>query len=176
MPPAAQIKPSVTPAMGEGMHACRMRGMIFRSLILLLLLVAAPAWANVDVRVDGLSGDELSNVEQRLAIKTLADRKDYDELLVERLHPQAESDIRSALQPFGYYNPEVMGSLSGGPKDWSAHYTVVLGPRTHLRDIDIAIDGDANEFPAVHDMIAKLPMHKGAALLHGNYESAKTQL
>lgn len=176
MASGVQLKTSVMPAMGEWMRACRMREMILRSLILLLTLVAAPAWANVDVSVDGLSGDELSNVEQRLTIKTLADREDFDELMVERLHQQAESDIRSALQPFGYYTPKIEGTLSGGPKDWKAHYTVVPGPRTHLRDIDIAIDGEANDFPAVHDMIAKLPLHKGDALLHSNYESAKTQL
>ncbi len=150
--------------------------MISRSLLFLLALVAAPAWADVDVSVSGLSGDELGNVEQRLAIKTLSDRNDFDELLVQRLHQQAESDIRSALQPFGYYTPKISGTLTGGPKDWTAHYDVEPGPQTHLRNIDIAVDGEASDFPAVRDMIGKLPLHKGDALLHANYESAKTQL
>jgi translocation and assembly module TamA len=140
------------------------------------MLVAAPVWADVDVSVSGLSGDELSNVEQRLSIKTLSDREDFDELLVQRLHQQAESDIRSALQPFGYYTPTINSTLTGGPKDWKAHYDIQLGPQTHLRNIDIAVDGEAADFPSVHELIAKLPLRKGDALLHSNYESAKTQL
>jgi len=152
--------------------------MIVRSLILLLIsiLFTAPAWADVAVSVTGLSGDELDNVEQRLSIMTLKDRKDFDELLVQRLHQQSESDIRSALQPFGYYTPTITGTLSGGPKDWKAHYDIQPGPRTHLRDIDIAVDGEAADFPAVHDLLPKLPLHKGDALLHSHYENAKTQL
>lgn len=158
------------------MPACRMCGMIVRSLLLLAFFVAMPAWADVDVSVSGLSGDELSNVQQRLAIKTLTDREDFDELLLERLHQQAESDIRSALQPYGYYTPKISGSLTGGPKHWNAHYDVEAGPRVHLRDIDIVVDGEASDFPAIHNILGQLGLHKGDALLHTNYESAKAQL
>jgi len=150
--------------------------MIVRSLVLLLAALALPAWASVDVTVNGLEGDAKSNVEQRLTIKTLANRDDFDELLVQRLHQQAESDIRNALQPYGYYNSKITSTLTGGPKDWKAQYDVEAGPQTHIRNVDIAIDGDAKDFPAVHDLLEKLPLHSGDALLHGNYESAKAQL
>ena len=150
--------------------------MILRSLALLLTALALPAWADVDVSISGIGGDERTNVEQRLAIKTLASREDTDEMLVERLHQQADGDIRSALQPFGYYSPKISGTLNGGSGHWQAHYDVELGPRTHLRKVDIAVEGEASDFPAIRDLLAKLPLHEGDALLHSNYESAKNQL
>lgn len=118
----------------------------------------------------------MANVEQRLVIKTLEDRDNFDEVLVERLHQQAESDIRSALQPFGYYTPTITSTLKGSPKDWEAHYDVQQGPRTHIRKIDIAVNGEASDFPAIRELLAKMPVHEGDALLHSHYESAKTQL
>ena len=150
--------------------------MIVRSLVLLLSLAAMPAWANVDVSISGLGGDEKANVEQRLAIKALADREDFDEILVERLHLQAESDIRSAIQPFGYYTPTITSTLTGGPKNWKAHYDIQLGPQTRIRKVDIAVDGEAADFPAIRELLTKMPVHEGDALMHSNYESAKTQL
>jgi len=147
----------------------RMRSMKMRSLVLLFFVVTTPAWADVDVKITGLEGEELANVEQRLAIKTLADRDDFDQLLVERLHQQSETDIRSALQPFGYYTPTITSALSGGPKKWKANYDVQLGPRTRIRKVDIAVDGEAADFPAIRERLAKMPVHEGDALLQAAY-------
>jgi translocation and assembly module TamA len=154
----------------------RMRRMIVRLLALLFTVFALPAWAGVDVIVRGLEGDEKTNVEQRLEIKTLADRDDLDGLLVERLNQQAESDIRDALQPFGYYSPTISGTLTVGPKDWKAVYEVQPGPLTHIGKVDIAVDGEAADFPAVRELLAQLPVHEGDRLLHSNYEAAKLRL
>ena len=88
--------------------------MISRLLLCALLLTALPAaHAGVKVVVDGLDGEEKDNVMQRLAINDTADRGDLDDVLIQRLHAQAESDIRTALQPFGYYSPTIKSELSG---------------------------------------------------------------
>jgi translocation and assembly module TamA len=150
--------------------------MIVRFPAVLLLLLALPVRAGVDVSVRGLEGDEQTNVEQRLAIKTLADRDDFDELLVERLHEQAESDIRSALQPFGYYTPKITGTLVGGPKDWKASYEVQPGPLTHISKVDIAVDGEAADFPPLREVIENPELSAGDRLLHSRYEAAKSRL
>lgn len=150
--------------------------MISRTLVLLLWFVALPTWANVSVSINGLEGEEKENVEQRLAIKTLADRDDIDPLLIERLHQQAESDIRKALQPYGYYTPTITSSLRGGPKDWEAQYAVEIGLRTRIRKVDISVEGEAADFPAIREAIDKIPLHEGGGLLHSRYESSKSLL
>ena len=150
--------------------------MIVRFPALLLLLLAFPALAGIDVRVIGLDGAERDNVEQRLTIKTLADQDALDEALVERLHEQAESDIRSALQPFGYYSPEITGTLVGGPKDWRAGYEVKPGPLTLITKIDVTVEGEGRDFAPIQAVLAQLPLQQGAHLLHADYESAKMRL
>ena len=143
---------------------------------LLLLLAALPAAAGVDVKIEGVDGELRSNIEQRLAIGDLQDRKDLDEALVLRLHQQAEGDIRSALQPFGYYSPQVQAQLGGTAPRWKARYTVDPGIPTLVERLDIRIDGDGADFPPLQRALTRSLLHEGRVLNHVHYEETKTRL
>ncbi|TXH05510.1 MAG: outer membrane protein assembly factor [Nevskiaceae bacterium] len=150
--------------------------MIVRGVALLLLLVAIPAAAGVTVTLRGLDGDARDNVEQRLSIRHIGSDEVLDELLVERLHQQADSDIRNALQPFGYYSPTITGSLTGEPPNWQASYSIDPGPVTRITAIDVTVDGEGKDFDAIARAAAHLPLRQGAPLLHSDYENAKMKL
>ena len=123
--------------------------MLKRLLALTFLLMAAPAWAGVKVEVEGIDGDEKDNVLQRLSISDAAERDDLDQVLVERLHAQAEADIRGALQPFGYYSPTVKSELTGEAPKWTARYTVALGPPTLVTEVQLDLTGPGADFEAL---------------------------
>ncbi|HEY0974697.1 MAG TPA: autotransporter assembly complex family protein [Solimonas sp.] len=146
-------------------------------LCLGLLVVAVPALAAaIDVTVEGVDGDLRDNVELRLAIRLAAERKDLDQGLVEALHQRAPGDIREALQPFGYYRPEIDATLSGEKPRWRARYRIQLGPRTHLRDVDVRIEGEgAADFDTEVRRIQRR-LEPGDALLHARYEESKALL
>ena len=112
-------------------------------------LLMQSAWAGVDVKIEGLDSALRQNVELRLGIAVQRGRGDLDQALVEALHHDADADIRAALQPFGYYNPEVDGTLQGQAPDWSAHYRIKAGPVTHLDRADVRL-GLPLRAPAVH--------------------------
>lgn len=150
--------------------------MIVRFSALLLLLYTFQASAGVSVTVHGIDGAELDNVMQRLTIEKEGDHDDLDQLLVERLHLQAENDIRNALQPFGYYSPEIASKLSGSPKNWQASYDIRPGPVTHLTKVDVAVTGEGQDFAPLQKVMGDLPLHQDQRLLHADYETAKARL
>ncbi len=153
--------------------ACRA---LCHALLLSLLLAPLPAVADIAVRVEGLDKPLRDNVELRLGIGLQAQRPDLDQGLVEALHRDADEDIRRALQPFGYYNPRIVGTLEGQAPDWRARYEVQAGPRTHLDRTELQIDGEGAELLEALRGALLRALPPGAPLLHADYERAKDRL
>ncbi|MES0874801.1 autotransporter assembly complex protein TamA [Sinimarinibacterium thermocellulolyticum] len=141
-----------------------------------LLLASAAAHADIDVRVSGLDGELLTNVNQRLGIRADAKREDLDVALVEALHRQAFEDIRVALQPYGYYNPVIDGRLQGEAPEWRARYRVDPGPRTVIDSVELRIDGEGSaELQPQREAILQR-LRAGEPLRHTRYDDAKKAL
>jgi translocation and assembly module TamA len=141
-----------------------------------LAAASVPVWGAITVIVDGLSGEEKANVEARLTIRQQANRDKLDRRIVRRLHRQAPEDVREALQPFGYYSPEIRSELSGAPPNWTAHYTIDAGAPTTVEALDIRIEGEGHDAEAIAEARDKLPIKLGERLRHARYEEAKSAL
>jgi len=142
-----------------------------------LLLAAAPlARADLEVSVNGVSGDELANVEARLSILNYANEDGDDEAEVRRLHRRAEDDIRGALEAFGFYGPQVRGKLTGKGRNWKASYKVSPGEPTLLDSVVIELTGDGRQLPALTKPREDTGLRPGKRLLHAAYETTKKAL
>jgi translocation and assembly module TamA len=145
------------------------------------LLVSLPAAAGIDVRIRGLGSDEETNCYKQIALLAYAIRVDaekaqHDVREVERLFKQGEQDIRTAMQPFGWYNVEVKSELRGSSPDWTATYTVDAGPPTTVAKIDVLVDGVGKDNPAI-DRVKRAPrIAVGERLKHERYEELKGRL
>lgn len=173
--------------------------------LFLLVGLGDAAVAAVEVRVEGL-GDELArNVRAFLSIAELAEERetrqndrqrggesqrppggdavdlddeeeDASEVRIRRLHAAASNEIRTALQPFGFYEPTIDASLERDGDDWIARYVVDPGPPTTLTEVDIRIVGDGADLPALRAARAAIPLTRGQVLRHAAYEAAKQSL
>ena len=144
--------------------------------LLLGLFSAFAAVAGVRVEIDGLTGNERDNVQARLGLRVRAEKEKLDEVQVKRLHEQAPDDIRGALQPFGYYAPEIESRLEGAAPDWVAHYTVKLGPATHVTAVDTQFQGEGADFDALKQRMRRLPLKVDERLNHADYEATKKRM
>lgn len=151
-----------------------------RSLLwyLPLALFVSSAQAGVRVEITGLEGVERDNVQARLTIGQQAERGDLDQALVERLHARAEADIREALQPYGWYEPQITAELSGSAPEWTARYRIELGAPTRIDQIDIRIEGEGSDHELFERARRRIErqLQKGDRLRHENYNSAKALL
>ncbi len=145
------------------------------------LSISMPALAGIDVRVRGLGSDEETNAYKQLAIldyaiRTDQEKSEYDTAEVERLFKQGEQDIKTALQPFGWYNVTVKSDLHGAKPNWTVTYTVDAGAETDLAKIDVLVEGEGKDDPDIDRTRRRPQVHVGDRLKHQDYEELKARL
>ena len=134
------------------------------------------------VELSGVRGDLRANIEAHLGILKARERDGSDgspaltAKAIRRLHKAAREDIKAALQPFGYYSPEITATLERGDDEWQARYVVDPGPATHLREVVIGIQGEGREEPALQHLISEAAITPGDRLKHPVYEELKGAL
>jgi len=149
--------------------------------LLLLWGVAAALHAGeaVEVRVDGLSGPQLENVLAFLPLEDGKSREDLTPALIERLHNRAEAEIARALEPFGYYRPEIVSELrrpEARGEPWLAVYKVEPQDPLPVTRVDIEILGEGGDDSGLRALVDAFPLRPGDSLNHLTYEEGKREL
>ncbi|MFH0924853.1 MAG: autotransporter assembly complex family protein [bacterium] len=147
-------------------------------LILSLSLVVLTAEAQIPLKIEvkGVAGKLKENVLAYLTIYQERDSPYLSEYRLQRLHEQSPKEIRSALQPFGYYKPTIHSDLVQKNGGWYAYYQINLGPQVKVKDITITIKGNGADDPQFQEFIKKFPIKKGSTLSHAQYEETKKRL
>lgn len=95
---------------------------------------------------------------------------------IAQLHRQAPAQIRAALEPFGFYSPQIQASLTREAGRYVARYRIDPGPSTRVSAVNIAVEGPGRDDPQLAKLIREFPLKPGAVLHHPTYESGKTAL
>jgi translocation and assembly module TamA len=148
--------------------------------ILIVCLISPFCWGEeqiIIVDIQGVEGELLDNVRGNL---TLAQpQKHLSPTRLKLLYKQSPQQIEKALQPFGFYNPEITTNLIQIPdkeNTWQATFQINVGEPILWDQIDIQITGDALEDEAFQKWQQDLPFSSGETFLHAEYETAKKQL
>ncbi|MEN8720782.1 MAG: autotransporter assembly complex family protein [Oceanococcaceae bacterium] len=142
----------------------------------MLWAVSSPGWA-FDVRVLGVDGAVAKSVQASLGIALLPG--DANPRLIRRRHAQASQQIRTALQAFGYYSPEIAAELRDDLTPPQAIYRIQPGPRAQwaraeIRLLNPVADGAAPRWLTRAQQQAEARL--GQPLDHRDYSRIKTQL
>jgi translocation and assembly module TamA len=143
---------------------------------LLLDATSVSAAVTLDVTVTGVSGPLYENVMARLSIYLQKKSERLKPITVRRLHRQAEKDIRSALAPFGYYNPNVNSSLKKDGESFLAEYTIDKGPPVIVQEVMLRVTGQGRNNAQLLQAIAMFPVKVGDILEQDSYEQGKKKL
>ena len=144
-----------------------------------LLTFAGPAFAaaTVDkVVVHGL-GDELmqQNVELVLSINNEAGKR-LGESRLEYLLSEAKAEAREALEPFGYYSPEITvdAPRNGGDNErLTVTLTIRLGDPVRVRQSNLKIEGEGNDDQYLQTDLGAFRPQIGEVLDHTTYEASR---
>jgi len=153
-------------------------------------MVAGPVAAiELGVELIGIDGELEDNVRGYLSIVELAENpEDSDqsedeaaaaeqmEISVRRAHARASAEIQAALQPFGYYDPNVQTSLESDAQTWVARYEIELGEPIRIDELTISVEGEGRDSDAVREVLSSLTLTSGNILRHPEYETAKSRL
>ncbi len=175
--------------------------LVHRFLLICLISLAAPLYAEpadpdaekteskahaadekssapqVEVRVTGIEEELLKNAEAYLEIRAKKDEPNLTPAWIEHLHKQSAEEIQISLQPFGYYNVLVDGSLEQDEKGtWIATYVVTPGPQAKITQVDVLFMGSGTEEPELQKEIEEFPLKVGDPVLHSAFDKAKGAL
>jgi translocation and assembly module TamA len=154
--------------------SCRIIFLLFA--IVLFAPVSSPASVEIHVTVIGLDEPLYKNVMARLTIQLQKDNERLQANTVRRLHRQAKGDIRSALAPYGYYNPEIRSSLKDKNGVYHVEYTVDKGPPVLVKQVDLEIVGDGHASKRLGEALAAFSLEEGDTLDQDLYEREKKRL
>lgn len=142
----------------------------------LLATQSAEAGRLQDVRITGISDPEaLRNVTLSLSLTASGpDRR--SELSDERLAfllRKAPLEIRTALEPFGYYDSQVTSDVKRQGDLVSVSFAVTLGEPVHVTSRTITMDGAAQGDAAVMALVDRFKPMPGRVFDHQVYEASK---
>jgi len=148
-----------------------------RSLVVILLPLCFSTHAfgaiQLDVAVDGVEGEIKNNILSYLSIEQQKSHPNLNEGRVYRLHQKAIGEIKNALQPFGYYKPDIQANLVHEKDKWSAHYIIDPGMPILVSGVDIQILGEGAQDSSFHQLVKEFPLHVGDILDHARYEKGR---
>ena len=111
--------------------------------------------------IKGISGEILKNVQVRLELL-----EKQDKLQLHEINHQIKKNVRSAMQPYGYFTPKV--SIQGN------RINIDKGLSSYIKTIQLTIVGPGKY--VFTKLPYKLPIEVGAIFENKNYVQAKQQL
>jgi len=95
---------------------------------------------------------------------------------IEGLYVKGISELKKALQVFGYYKASISNSIKKDTEAWDIEYTINAGPATKVRNLDIVITGSGRNDEQIHSWYTTFPITSGETLNQQTYEQAKTAI
>ena len=144
-----------------------------------LLTFAGPAFAaaTVDkVVVHGLNNELMrQNVELALSINNESGKR-LGESRLEYLLGEAQAEAREALEPFGYYSPEITvdAPRNGGDNErLTVTLTIRLGEPVRVRQSNLEIEGEGDDDTYLQEDLGAFRPRIGEVLDHTTYEASR---
>ncbi|MBQ4831661.1 outer membrane protein assembly factor [Pseudoalteromonas sp. MMG010] len=120
-----------------------------------------------NIEIDGVSGDLKNNVS--LYLKQLVGEKPNP-----TVRRYAQQQVLESVKALGYYNADVEVNYERDSNDLIVN--INLGPATHIKAVNIKINGDAKNDEAILNVIKDIKIKQGDVLNHGAYESAHKKI
>ncbi|HEV7608304.1 MAG TPA: BamA/TamA family outer membrane protein [Steroidobacteraceae bacterium] len=147
-------------------------------LALAVAQLATQADAGVQVEVRGVSEDIRANVLAYLSFERYKNSDDLSPEFVERLQERSEREVRSALRPFGFYEPTVTSEVkkpegNGGDQNYRVAINITPGEAVIVEKVAVKVTGPGATEPVFTNITNDLPIQVRDRLNHANYEALK---
>ncbi|NGP52704.1 autotransporter assembly complex family protein [Thioalkalivibrio sp. XN8] len=144
---------------------------------LLACLVAMPAWgATISVSISGVRPEVESNIRALLDLSRYAEREDLSEPGIRRLYARADGQVREAMQPFGYYRPQISSRLEPENGTWRVVFEIDPGEPVRIAELDVRLEGDGRDDAELLAVIRASALQPGQALFHPDYDRLRASL
>ncbi len=130
----------------------------------------------IEVTFEGVEGSLLANVRALSSLHRLSGSKELDTEMVGRLVQRAPAEARTALRPFGYYDPRVSAEFEEVDGRWHARVKIEPGTPVMLVEQKVEVTGSGRDERFMKQALARSPLRTGERLSHAAYEQLKGEL
>ena len=141
-----------------------------------LFFLMADARAALQVRVEGVEEPLLGNVLALLTLQRERETEGLSEGHVRRYFRRAPTEIRKALEPYGYYAVQVESRLEEKDGGWLAWFRIVPGEPLRYRAVTVTLTGAGEQDAVLNEVLTDFPLQPGQIAVHSDYEAAKAGL
>ncbi len=141
-------------------------------LLFLALLLASLGHA--ELVVEGVTDELAGNV--RSYVSLAGEPCDAESWLVRRRFRLIATEVKTALQPYGYYDPIIESELEQTTDCWKAIVRIDAGKPITLRNVAIAVEAAPADRDNFADLTAIPTLTSGSRLRHADYELLKESL
>jgi translocation and assembly module TamA len=151
----------------------------------LLACLALPPAARADIKIEipDVPPTIDTNIRAFLSLSRYAQRKDISDETIARLQRRIVSETRKALEPLGYYEPQVEYRVTRNEdgatrekQNWVITILVQPGRPVRLSDVSVNVTGPGANERALREIVEAQELKPGLRLNHGVYERVKAEL
>lgn len=135
------------------------------------LLAQSPVTVNL---TGELTDSQRTNILSHLSLTRVHD--DVSEAFFALLVRKARLETARALEPFGYYRPEITINHQRRNGGWLVELTVATGPPVTVDEVRIALIGTGEQDESLREAVRRFPLRRGNVLDHQIYEQGKDTL
>ncbi|GFE78128.1 outer membrane protein assembly factor [Steroidobacter agaridevorans] len=140
------------------------------------LLLPLQADAKIEIAIPEVSEAIQTNVRAFLSLTRYAERDDVTAEVMSRLQRRIVSETRQALEPLGFYDPNVTYDVKQEGAVWKVTIHIEPGRPVRLSEVNINVTGAGAEDRAIRELLDQQEIKPGLRLNHGTYERVKGNL
>jgi len=144
------------------------------ALTCILFFIQCNAAVNLQYEIKGINAPLLTNVQARLKSE-MPTSSALTEIQAQEWYQQSINEIRNALEPYGYFKPEIKTTLQQHTQNWLISYQINPGPVLTITQLKININGAGKNDFLLNKFIDEFPLQVGQPLETSTYEQAKQQ-
>ena len=145
-----------------------------------LVFISALSWgADPAVRVEitgNLDESQQQNVLGHLSLAKTQNQQSLSEEQFQRLFALIKRETAKALEPYGFYSPEVTANAVRENGSRVVQLYIQSGQPVVIRHVRIDVAGAGEKDPVIAAAVAKFPVRQGEVFDHRRYEEAKDAL
>lgn len=129
------------------------------------------------VKVSGVEGEILQNVEAALALPTgLIRNGQVDRRWLNHFVGQVPDKVRKAMEPYGYYSPQITAETVEDDQGLVMNVRIAPGKPVLVESVDLVLEGAGANDRRLKELLRRFPLRRGDPLRHDLYEEGKGAL
>ncbi len=130
----------------------------------------------LEVEIRGITGELRDNVKLMLSLYQQRNDKSLTKARIDRLYQRSRKEIAQALQPFGFFKPNISADMTEKPSVIKVVYDIDPGEGIKLTRLNVSLQGEAERDPAFVQLMTRLPLREKKILDQRAYNETKLKL